>query len=412
MINKNKKIIFLEPEMEGGMGHHMDNLIESSIFFSKKFEIFWITNKDFKSDSLFIPEFVCNFKIINNFKKKNISQNCYKFLFDLVLNFIFIIKKIKEKKFLIFFKVFKENYFTFPEYFCSFNKLFHKIDFTENDVIIVQRCRPKDLELIHFILKLYEKSPRVILRVLFPPKKKKLKNFFYFYKKLKSDETTKNKIRIYTEVSSVKKTIEDELHCKIDNFTQIYTFFNRKKNNELITGFLGESRIDKGFDKLPDLISQLSHKKNDTKFIIQFSKKIYKETELYKKKIIEQELTNNNINLYKGYLDYDFYRNLLKKITIMPILYTVDQVNNLGSGLFFSCITHEIPMVIPKGAEQLKQYLKVNNFLEASSTDEYVEKIIEIHNNYDYFLNESKKLSRIYYENIKKDKLVNDVLNN
>lgn len=412
MINKNKKIFFFEPEMEGGMGHHMDNLIESSIFFREKFQIFWITNKNFKSGNLFIPGFVKNFKIIQNFKTKNVFQNCLKFLNDFIFNFIFIINKIKERKFLFFIKIFKENFFTFPEYFCSFNKFLNEVEFSENDIIIVQSCRPRDIELMHFILKLYKKSPRVILRVLFPPKEKKLKNFFYFYKKLKSDELTKNKISVYTEVNSVKKIIENKLQCKIENFIQIYTFFNRNKNNELVIGFLGESRIDKGFDRLPDLISKLSYKKNDTKFIIQFSRKIYNETEIYKKKIIEQKNKNNNIYLQKGYLDYDLYRNMLKKITIMPILYTLDQVNNLGSGLFFSCITHEIPMIIPKGAEQLKKYLSFNNFLEAGSVDEYVNKIIEMHNNYDYFLNESKKLSKLYLQNIKKDKLVSEVLNN
>ena len=34
-MNKNK-IIFFEPEMTHGYGHHLDNLIESSIYFKKK----------------------------------------------------------------------------------------------------------------------------------------------------------------------------------------------------------------------------------------------------------------------------------------------------------------------------------------------------------------------------------------
>ena len=93
----------------------------------------------------------------------------------------------------------------------------------------------------------------------------------------------------------------------------------------------------------------------------------------------------------------------------MPIFYTLDQINNLGSGLFYSCITHEIPMVIPKGSDQFKKYLLTNNYLEADSEYDYIKQIITIHENYDYFLNESKKLSKIYSQNIETCLLVKEV---
>ena len=405
----NRKIIFFEPEMQGGMGHHMDNLIESSIYFKKFGKIIWITNKSFNEQNLFVPKFVQRLNLIETFESKNFLSKIIKLVKDIAYNFIFIIINLRIKKFKNIPSTLKNNFFTFPEYFQSFSKFLKLHDVSNDDLIIVQSCRPKDIELMHFALNVFPTFPKVILRVLYPPKRKKLKNFFYFFNNLQNNPNTKNKIKIFTEVDSVKNIIENELKIKINNFSQIYTFFNRKNNNELVTGFLGESRIDKGFDKLPKFIENLNQKNEGVKFIIQFSKKKYLETELFKDKIINLAKKNKNISIFNGYLDFFEYRNLLKKITIMPIFYTLDQINNLGSGLFYSCITHEIPMVIPKGSDQFKKYLLTNNYLEADNEYDYIKQIITIHENYDYFLNESKKLSKIYSQNIEKCLLVKEV---
>ena len=411
MIIRKKKIIFFEPEMQGGMGHHMDNLIESSLYFKDYGNIIWISNKNFNSQNLFVPEYVQNFNLIETFKSKNFFNKLKKLFKDLMYNFFFIKNCLKEKKFTNFFYIFKKNFFTFPEYFHSFNKFLKLYNFTENDLIIIQSCRPKDIELMHFALHIFPEFPKVILRVLYPPKKKKLKNFFYYINSLNKNLNIRKKIKIFTEVDSVKNIIENELNIKINNFSQIYSFFNRKNNNRLITGFLGESRIDKGFNKLPTFIENFNNKYKNIEFIIQFSKKKYFETELYKNKIINLSKKNKNISIHDGYIDYYEYRNLLKKITIMPIFYTLDQVNNLGSGLFYSCITHEIPMVIPKGSNQLKKYLLTDNYLEADNEESYIKQILTIHNNYDYYLNESKKLSKIYSQNIENCFLVKEIKN-
>ena len=41
-----RKLLFFEGEMTGGKGHHLDNLIEATIFFKEKFNIIWFVNKN------------------------------------------------------------------------------------------------------------------------------------------------------------------------------------------------------------------------------------------------------------------------------------------------------------------------------------------------------------------------------
>ena len=44
-----KRIFFIETLLTHGFGHHLDNLIESTLFFKDKFkvEIKWLLNEDF-----------------------------------------------------------------------------------------------------------------------------------------------------------------------------------------------------------------------------------------------------------------------------------------------------------------------------------------------------------------------------
>ena len=76
-MNK-KKIIFFEPEMMGGKGHHLDNLIESSIYFEKNHEIIWLVNNKFDAPNLWLPNFVKNFRIIDSYKSKNLFEKIMK----------------------------------------------------------------------------------------------------------------------------------------------------------------------------------------------------------------------------------------------------------------------------------------------------------------------------------------------
>ncbi|AEA81089.1 hypothetical protein SAR11G3_00614 [Candidatus Pelagibacter sp. IMCC9063] len=216
----------------------------------------------------------------------------------------------------------------------------------------------------------------------------------------------KNKLHLFTEVDSVKNIISNTSDLKVKNFTQIYCFHERKTPSFINVGFLGESRENKGFNKIPDLIEILKKINKNISFTIQFSKETYPNTKNAKNRILELAKQYSDIDIFEGYLDFQFYRNLLKKINIMPILYDSDQVNHVGSGLFFSCITHEIPMIIPREASQLKSYLISNSYRDASTIKEYAEEIVYICNNYEKILKEMKKVSTDYKLKIQKDSLV------
>jgi hypothetical protein len=63
-----RKLLFLEGEMTGGKGHHLDNLIEATIFFKEKFNIIWFVNKNFNEHNLFIPNQTVVKKLIESNK--------------------------------------------------------------------------------------------------------------------------------------------------------------------------------------------------------------------------------------------------------------------------------------------------------------------------------------------------------
>lgn len=403
-----KKLVFFEPEVRKGEGHHLDSLIEASLYFGNTCEIIWIINKKFKCKDLYIPQFVKHNSIIESVGNDNFLFRIIKHLKDFFKILKLLPHLIKKKKIKHFINAYIKNFFTIPDYFCSYYLDFLiKNNLDKNDVIIVHSTRPKDAELFHFINNLEIKLPKIIFRFIYPPKKKKLKNFYYFYKNM--IKTNKN-IKIFTEVDSVKEEIFKFLKVKINNFTHIFSSYNRNFSQDFIIGFLGESRIDKGFNKLPDLIDEVKKIDQKSKFIIHFSKKNYENTNIYRKKILNQSKFYSNIDIRNGYLDFKDYRNVLKKITIMPILYPADHLNFVGSGLFFSCITFEIPMIIPYGSIQLKKFLKYKCYLEASSVKEYAEKIFEIKEKYSYYLAQSKKLNKNYLDSLNEDPLIKEVL--
>ena len=67
-MNFKRKLLFFEGEMTEGKGHHLDNLIEATIFFKEKFDIIWFVNKNFKEQDLFIPSGTVVKKLINSNK--------------------------------------------------------------------------------------------------------------------------------------------------------------------------------------------------------------------------------------------------------------------------------------------------------------------------------------------------------
>ena len=118
-----------------------------------------------------------------------------------------------------------------------------------------------------------------------------------------------------------------------------------------------------------------------------------------------------NLKIIEKYCDYLEYRSLLKKINIMPLMYPATHLNLMGSGVFYSCLTHEIPLVIPSGSTYLKTLLNFKCFEEAKSIDDFVNKSILIAENYSSYLAEAKKQSNEYKLKIKDDPLVKRILN-
>lgn len=395
-----KKIIFIEPDAKGGDGHGLDNLIEASLYFSNQ-KNFWFLNKTFNANNLYIPSFVQIKKIFYTPKNKifRIFYFC-KVLIDTIILLLYFLFK---KKFLLFLKAIYLNKLTVPHYFFSFYFEYKKINLENNDSIILYSCRTKELELIYFALIMGIKLPNVHCRVLYPPKDKKLKNFYFYCK-----EIIKNKKNffIYSEVDNIKSMIEKKLLYNVDITTGVYTFNTKnKKISNLVIGFLGDSRVDKGFNKIPNFLKNIHDNKNFN-FIIQLSKRVFPGTEYSRNEIINMAKTNSRILIKEGYLDFYEFRKLLQTIDIMPIIYDPNQMNFAGSNIFFRCIANEIPMIIPKNINNIKKFLTFNSFLESESIEDYINQCIKISNNYEFYLNEAKKESALYKRNISKDPLI------
>jgi hypothetical protein len=62
-------LFLFEAELKKARGHHLDHLIETSIFFKKK-KITWITNKNFKYNKYFIHS---NVKILKKINAESIN---------------------------------------------------------------------------------------------------------------------------------------------------------------------------------------------------------------------------------------------------------------------------------------------------------------------------------------------------
>jgi hypothetical protein len=91
-----KKIIFFEPEVKNGVGHHLDNLIQDAYFFKNNKKIIGFLNKEFNKKDLFIPKFI-KLKPIIATLDNNLLLNVKFFLF-LVKKLIFFFFYFKKKK--------------------------------------------------------------------------------------------------------------------------------------------------------------------------------------------------------------------------------------------------------------------------------------------------------------------------
>jgi hypothetical protein len=395
-----KKIIFIEPDAKGGDGHGLDNLVEASLYFSNQ-KNFWFLNQTFNANNLYIPNFV---EIKKNFYTTQSKIFKIFYFFRILLEtIILLLHFLSTQKVFLFLKAIYLNKLTVPHYFFSFYFEYKKIDVENNDSIILYSCRTKELELIYFALIMGIKLPNIHCRVLYPPKDKKLKNFYSYCKKI---ITIKKNFFLYSEVSNIKDMIEKKLLCNVDITTGVYSFnIKHRKDSNFNIGFLGDSRVDKGFNKLPIFLENIHNNKNFN-FIIQLSKRVFPGTEHSRNEIIKIAKKNSRILIKEGYLDFYEFRKLLQTIDIMPIIYDPNQMNFTGSNIFFRCIANEIPMIIPKNINNIKKFLSFNSFLESESIDDYINHCITISNNYEFYLNEAKKESALYKKNISKDPLI------
>ena len=188
----------------------------------------------------------------------------------------------------------------------------------------------------------------------------------------------------------------------------IFSFYNRKldiKNHTI--GFIGEARVNKGFNKIPKFIEAIKIYNKDINFIVQFSVSDDKT-----KDAIDQlrslSLKYKNIQIINKYCDHDEYRKILRKITIMPLLYELEQIR-LGSGVLYSCVSHEIIPIIPNNSDYLKEIISPNSYLEANNLDSFVDNSLIIIKNYEKFLSHAKSSSKNLFQSIKKDFLIKNI---
>lgn len=412
-----KKLVLLESEMQAPNGHFLDYLIESTIYFEDKFNIIWFLNKNCDLKESYIPKNVeINKIIISNYYRRNKNKLFYFFeeIFFFLKNFYdifyFTVHFIKKKNFINFFKTLFSNYFIIPRYFKSFYFGVLNSNLNENDHILVQSCRRKDISCIYFFSNIEKIFPKIHLRVFYPPKKR-FKSFYFYLSKIENFMKEK-KIFLYTEHGYKEELFKNEINNKylVNTVTPIFSFFERFHTNFTLTiGFVGQARKDKGFHLLPELILKLEKKKINLNYLIQFTS-TNKDTEIYKNQLLSIAKDNSRVKIINKYLDFKEYRNILSQIDIMPMLYDIKHLTMGNSGVIYSCITHEVSLVIPNDCSHLKKFLIFKSYEEARNLDEYVEKIIFMKNNFILYLSEAKKLSLDLKNTIKNSSLVRNIV--
>ena len=164
---------------------------------------------------------------------------------------------------------------------------------------------------------------------------------------------------------------------------------------------------NKVFNEIPKFIQTINEYDKNVNFIIQFSNVDHqtKKTVNFLKTL---SLKYKNIQIINKYCDYGEYRKILQKITIMPLLYDLEQIR-LGSGVLYSCVSHEIIPIIPNNSDYLKEILSPNSFLEANNIDSFVSNTLAIVKNYEVFLSSAKKSSEKLSQSIKNDYLIKNI---
>ncbi len=409
---KKNKLVLVESEMLGPKGHFLDNLIETTKTFENKTKIYWLLNKRFNNQGTYVPK---NIKIIKSISSNYFKRKKNKFFYFLEEIFFFI-KNIfeiifysffflKERNFKNFIKALESNFFILPRYFGSFYKQYKKLNLSKNDNVFFQTARRKDLALVYFLIKINKHHPKFHIRVMLPPKIK-FKGFFFYLNKLKSEMNNK-KIFVYVWSDYNYKYFKKNSISKIGIYKSNipWSFYKRKRiRKKLVVGFMGDARRAKGFHYLPKIINILKKNKYNFKYIIQYSK-ISDDLLDTKNELINLSKKNKNIFILEKYCDYKEFRNILRKIDIMPIIHSAEEINKITSGTMYSCVSNEIATVIPKGTNFLRDIMRYKSYEKAKNLEDFAKKIIKISKNYDFYLRNVKLNSKVLKKNLDKDPL-------
>ena len=403
---KNKKLILFEGEMIRPRGHHYDQLIENTLRYNKNAEIIWLLNKDFDLDNKYIPKKTKIFKeIISSDRKVNDIVSFMKVTKNILSNIViifYLLFKFKKKNYFIIKKI-----FFLPRYLPSFLKAIDKLNVKDSDLIIFQTARINDFDLGSDLNELFPKL-KLFFRVMQLNKKKKFLKFCNILRKKKLASQLNRNFFIFVENKHQQIEIKKNTGINVKIFYNNLTFFEKRKISKKFTiGFVGETRIEKGFDKIPKLIMNINklniNKKID--YIIQinnYPKNLI--TTIKKLEKLRQEF--GNIKLIYGYIDFYKYRKILSKIDILPILHRENQLKFNGSGIVFSSIVNQIPIVISNKSKYVKNIFHYNSYLEAKNDEDYSNQIKKIILNYNFFKKNCIKQQKVF-----KTQLMNDPIN-
>ena len=406
------KLLLVESEMKSPKGHFLDNLIETTVTFKNKLSIMWMVNKEFDNEKTYLPNKIRIFKSIstNKFKRKDnklfyIIEEVFLFFVNLFQILFFSLYFLKEKKFSFYLNALKSNYFLLPRYFPSFYWKYKNLKLTKNDNVFFQTARRKDIALINFLIKIDEDHPKFHIRVMLPPKIR-FKGFFYYLKEI-DNQLKSNRAFVYLfSDSTFNLFIKNSIGKKgIFKSNIPWSFHTRKfKIKNHVVGYVGNARKARGFHLLPQIIKFLDKKSKSLNYLIQFSK-ASSELIPIKNELVNLAKKNNKIKIIEKYCDYKEFRSVLKKIDIMPIIHEAKEINTITSGTMYSSLSHEIPVVIPKGTKFMKNILKYKSFENAKNLDQYANKILKISKNYKYYLNNVKLNSNLLKKMLKSDPL-------
>ncbi len=405
--------------MTGPGGHYLDNVIETYYSFEGKFDIYTLVNRNFDDKGTFLPPNLKILKILfrNNFEKKDGKILHYffeivSFITRLILSFVLIPYFLINKNLINYLIAIKISNFVLPLYFLEIFLFLKKNKLTKKDHIFFPTTRNKHIKLATFLANLHFDIPNIHLRFLYTPSRKKIGGFYYLLKKMKP-LLIKKKICLYTLTQKNYDLFISEISFKSSIYkTNIpWSFYERKnKIGPLTIGYMGDARINRGFNLLPDLINNLLKKTHDLNFLIHFSQISSPEINSICDKLFSIEKNNPRVKIVKKYLDYKEFRDTLKKIDIMPILHNSDEIKLGNPSTIHSSITHEIPMILPSNLKYMREVLINKSYEEANNLDETIKMILKIKENYSSYLEAAKKNSTILLRQFKKDPLKENIV--